>query len=155
MVAFDEEGKGMNSRDQLLAKIQAQAAQDPKTPPVVALDEYFAGNTDEECIAPNQWGYGRPPLAEFYARFKDIQGRSDVQGVFVGIHGDWTEALNHLDSWPSAENIHIYTTASAEEVEGWITGLESDGAGKGWPYGMHPAAPKPHSGYQVITVYWD
>jgi len=145
----------MSSRERLLAKIQMQADQDPETPPVVALDEYFTGNTDEECIAPNQVGYGRPPLAEFYARFKQIQGRADVQGVFVGIHGDWTEALKSPDCWPAAENIHIYTTASAEEVEEWIAGLESDGAGEGWPYGMHPAAPKTNAGYRVITVYWD
>jgi hypothetical protein len=145
----------MNTREQLLAKIQAQVDQDPDTPPVVTLDEYFVGNTDEECIAPNQVGYGRPPLADFYAKFKEIQKRPNVQAVLVGIHGDWIEALKYPESWPAAENIHIYTTSSAEEVEGWISGLESDGAGEGWPYGMHPAAPKPNPGYQVITVYWD
>lgn len=145
----------MNTREQLLAKIRAQAEQDPDTPPVVMLDEYFNGNTNEGCIAPNQVGYGRPALAEFYARFKEIQQRPSVQAVLVGIHGDWTEALTHPEIWPAAENIHIYTAASADEVEKWIAGLESDGVGEGWPYGMHPAAPRPNPGYQVITVYWD
>lgn len=63
----------MNARERLLAKIQTQAEQDSDTPPVVTLDDYFSDNTDEECIAPNQVGYGRPPLADFYARFKAIQ----------------------------------------------------------------------------------
>ena len=145
----------MSTRQQLLAKIQSQADQDSETPPVVMLDEYFAGNTDEECIAPNQVGDGRPPLSDFYATFREIQEKPNVQAVLVGIHGDWSEALKYPESWPAAENIHIYTTASAEEVEEWIAGLASDGAGEGWPYGMHPAAPKPKPGYRVITVYWD
>jgi hypothetical protein len=55
----------MNGRDALLAKIRAQYDADPAPPPVVALDDYFIGNTDESSIAPNQ--------AERYARFKSIQ----------------------------------------------------------------------------------
>jgi hypothetical protein len=145
----------MTTRQQLLEKIQAQYERDENVPPVVGLDEYFCGNTDEECIAPNQVGYGRPSLADLYARFKKIQARHDVQEVLVGIHGDWTLALVHAESWPAAENVHIYTTASAEEVEAWTSELESSGASEGWPYGEHPDAPKLKSGYQVITVYWN
>jgi hypothetical protein len=145
----------MSSREHLLAKIQAQVKLDPDTPPVVMLDEYFTGNTDEHCIAPNQVGYGRPPLSDLYARFRAIQQKPNVQAVLVGIHGDWSEALTDPEVWPAAENVHIYTTASDEEVEGWISGLESDGAGEGWPYGMHPAAPTLKPGHRVMTVYWD
>jgi hypothetical protein len=145
----------MSTREQLLAKIQAQVELDADTPPAVLLDEYFTGNTDEGCIAPNQLGFGRPPLADLYARFKEIQGKPNVQAVLVGIHGDWSEALNDPELWPAAENVHIYTTASEGEIEDWIAGLESDGAGEGWPYGMHPAAPKLKAGYRVMTVYWD
>lgn len=25
-------------------------------PPLLTLDEFFSGNTDEDSIAPNQWG---------------------------------------------------------------------------------------------------
>jgi hypothetical protein len=84
--------------------------------------------------------------AELYARFKDIQEKPNVQAVLVGIHGDWNgdwnEALSDPELWPAAENVHIYTTASDEDVEGW-------------PHGMHPAAPKPQPGYRVMTVFWD
>jgi hypothetical protein len=137
-----------------LAKIRAQHDQDSNAPPVVTLDEYFIGNAVEDSIAPNQVGYGRPALAELYARFKEIQEKPSVQAVLVGIHDDWTEALKYPDVWPTAENVHIYTTASAREVEGWIEGLAADGAIKGWPYGA-PSAPTPRPGYKVFTVCWD
>ena len=145
----------MSPRDILLTKIQAQSAEDSQCPPVVALDEYFIGNTDEESIAPNQVGYGRPALAELYARFREIQEKPSVHAVLVGIHEDWTEALRDPDVWPAAENVHIYTTASTREVEGWIEGLAADGAIEGWPYGGHPSAPTPRPGYKVFTVCWD
>jgi hypothetical protein len=144
----------MSICDQLLAEIQAQYDECPAPPPVVTLDDYFKGNSDEGC-APIQVGFGRPSLAELYARFKVIQQKPNVQAVLVGIHGDWTEAFKYPESWPAAENVHIYTTATAEEVEAWISGLEADGAIEGWPYGMHPSAPQPNPGYQVFSVCWD
>lgn len=142
-------------REALLAKIQAQYDEDAAPPPVVTLDEYFTGNTDEECIAPNQVGYGRPSLAELCARLKTIQEKPNVQAVLVGIHGDWTESFKYRESWPAAENVHIYTTALPEEVQAWISGMEADGAIEGWPSGMHPLAPQPNPGYQVFSVCWD
>jgi len=38
--------------------------------PLFTLTEFFEGNTDEESIAPNQWGYGRPTLAEIWNQLK-------------------------------------------------------------------------------------
>lgn len=32
--------------------------------PLLTLDEFFEGNTVEDSIAPNEWGFGRPSLAE-------------------------------------------------------------------------------------------
>lgn len=32
--------------------------------PLLTLDEFFKGNTEEDSIAPNQWEDGRPSLAE-------------------------------------------------------------------------------------------
>ena len=144
----------MAERERLVAKIQALVEADPKVPPVIDLDEYFTGNDDQWCIAPNQWEYGRPELSEFYARFKAIRQRDDVQLILVGIHDDWVMSIDEPD-WPAAENIHIYTTATEVEVNSWITGLESDGAGEGWPYGCHAQAPEPEKGFRVMTVYWN
>lgn len=142
-------------RDRLLTRIQAQYDEDSRSPPVVSLDEFFAGNRDEECIAPNQVGYGRPALADLYARLTEIQRKPNVQAVLVGIHSDWIDATRDSKLWPAAENVHIYTTASLEEVESWISGLAADGAVEGWPYGMHPSAPKLDPGFKVFSVCWD
>ena len=77
---------------------------------------FFDGNTDEESLAPNQWGYGRPPMAELHARFAQIARRPDVERVLVGLHYDWDDPL-FAEGFPPAENVHIYTTASAVEAE--------------------------------------
>lgn len=34
--------------------------------PLLTLDEFFKGNTEEDSIAPNQWEEGRPSLAEIW-----------------------------------------------------------------------------------------
>lgn len=131
---------------------------DGDTPPVVALDLYFAGNADEESIAPNQWGYGRPPIAQMYARFREIAARQEVEKVLVGLHQDWCdydEAEVAAGRFPPAENVHLFTTASAQEVERWIAGMEADGVIAGWPYGKPANAPEPSEGYRVLSVCWD
>ena len=121
---------------------------------VVTLDEFFVGNDHEHSIAPNQLGFGRPPIREMHASFKEIESRDDVQGVFVSLHFDWPEALDH-STWSLAENVHIITSALQDVVECWIVGLESDGIFTGWPYGKHAAAPEPMPGCQVYSLYWD
>ena len=131
---------------------------DSDTPPVVDLDLYFAGNADEESIAPNQWGYGRPPIAQLYARFREIAARQEVEKVLVGLHQDWCdydEAEVAAGRFPPAENVHLFTTASAQEVERWIAGMEADGVIAGWPYGKPGNAPEPSEGYSVLSVCWD
>jgi hypothetical protein len=80
---------------------------------VVTLDEYFTGNTDEECVAPNQVGYARPALAELYARFKAIQQKSNVQAVLMGIHGDWTESLKYRRKKSDVQGRNVGVAAGA------------------------------------------
>lgn len=147
--------RGWFMRARLVEKIRSLVAQSAKAPPVVELDEYFVGNTQEDCIAPNQVGYGRPALSELYAAFNAIRERPDVQTVLVGIHDEWVEALEDESVWPAAENIYIYSSAPQAVVEGWIAGLAADGVVEGWPYRKHPAAPEPMRGYHVYAVCWD
>ncbi len=144
----------MDHRKVLLEKLVKLDGIDPEHFPVVSLDEYFVGNEQEDCIAPNQWGYRRPSLSEIYARLKALEARTDVQGVLVGLHEDWSASLND-ESWPAAENIHIYSSAPQDVADGWIEGFESSGIGPGWPYGKHASAPDPIAGYRVYTVYWN
>ena len=131
---------------------------DGDTPPVVDLDLYFAGNADEESIAPNQWGYGRPPIAQLYDRFREIAARPEVEKVLVGLHQDWCDYDEDevaAGRFPPAENVHLFTRAKVEEVEGWIAGMEADGVIAGWPYGKPANAPAPSEGYSVLSVCWD
>lgn len=142
-------------REQLIEKIRSLVEQSSAAPPVVELDEYFVGNNQEDSIAPNQVGYGRPRIADLHAALKTIRDRPDVQAVLVGIHDDWVEALETEDIWPAGENIYIYTSARQSTVESWVGGLAADGVLGGWPYGRHPAAPEPQRGYNVYAVCWD
>ncbi|PHV20872.1 hypothetical protein CSQ92_15900 [Janthinobacterium sp. BJB446] len=140
---------------QYLASLDAY---DGDAPPVIDLDLYFAGNTDEESIAPNQWGYGRPPIAQLYERFREIAARPDVEKVLVGLHQDWCdygEADVDAKRFPPAENVHIFTSARQDEVARWIAGMEADGVIPGWPYGKPDNAPDPSQGYTVLSVCWD
>lgn len=136
---------------QVLASLDWKAGE---TPPAVDLDLYFEGNIEEECIAPNQWGEGRPPIQDLYSRFKEIAARPNVERVLVGLHHDWNDSV-YADSFPPAENVHIFTSASKSEVEGWLTGLLSDGVLRGWPYGRPRNAPEPTKGNLVYSVCWD
>ena len=142
----------------MLADIQALLAdpafRDCNPPPVLDYVMFFDGNTDEESLAPNQWGYGRPTMAELYARFAQIAQRPDVERVLVGLHGDWDDPA-FADAFPPAENVHIFTTASAAEAEKWIDGMQADGVIEGWPYGKPCNAPEPSAGYTVLSVCWD
>lgn len=145
----------MDHRKALLETLERLDDIDSEHLPVVSLDYYFIGNDQEDSIAPNQWGYGRPSIREIHARLKALESRSDVQGVFVGLHQDWGEALADDELWPAAENIHIYSSVPQEVADAWIEGFESDGIGPGWPYGKHAGAPEPMAGYEVYTIYWD
>ncbi|SFM76174.1 hypothetical protein SAMN04487963_3632 [Marinobacter zhejiangensis] len=142
-------------RKQLLDKLVTLSEADPEHYPVVSLDDYFSGNDQEESIAPNAWGYGRPALKDLHQHFKQIESRPDVQGVYVGMHDEWREALDDEELWPAAENIHVISSAPQADVERWIDGVAADGIGPGWPYGKHERAPEPADGSVVYTVYWD
>jgi len=123
-------------------------------PPVVDFHLYFEGNHEEECIAPNKWGHGRPPIAELYARFREIAAMRNVERVLVGLHPEWNDE-DYADSYPPAENVHIFTTASKSEVEVWLEGLACDGVVKGWPYGRPKNAPDPAKGNVIYSICWD
>lgn len=144
----------MTTRNELLELLKVLSEADPDKYPVVSLDEYFSENEEEDSIAPNNWGYGRPSIKVIYTRFKEIKNRPDVQGVYVGMHDEWPDAFDD-GLWPAAENIHIISSASEAELEKWVEGLGHDGVGLGWPYGEHKLSPKPQDGYFVYTVYWD
>ena len=56
--------------------------------PLLTLDEFFDGNPEEDSIAPNQWGYGRPSLAEMRDMLRRIELMPNVAWVRVALHDD-------------------------------------------------------------------
>lgn len=95
--------------------------------PLLTLDEFFDDNTAEESLAPNQWGYGRPPLAEILRRLREAEHAPDVAWVRVGLH--WDTEVDEEDGDVCAESILLATTAPASELEARLEteSLHSDG----------------------------
>jgi len=123
--------------------------------PLLTLKEFFDGNDEEESIAPNQWGDGRPSLAEMWAKLREAEARPDVAWMRVQLHPDTTEDEIAGDA------IAICTSASRGEIARaldteWFC---SDGVIEGWgTYKKEiladdiPAVP---DGYRVVSLVWD
>ena len=87
--------------------------------PLLTLDEFFDGNPEEDSIAPNQWGYGRPSLAEMRDMLRRIELMPNVAWVRVALHDDTeireengTEVLDL-----AGDSIVICTGMKPEELE--------------------------------------
>lgn len=117
--------------------------------PLVTIAEFFDGNDEEGSIAPNQWEYGRPPLAELAERFNEIARRDDVAWVRVQLHPQTLET-DEL----AGEAVAICTSADESTCESWVDGLESSGimAGLVDDYVDVPAVP---DGTRIWSVTWD
>lgn len=123
-------------------------------PPVVDFNLFFEGNGEEESIAPNGWGYGRPSIHELYNRLKTIARRTDVHQILVGLHYEWNDA-EYANTYPPAGNVHIITSAGREDVQQWMDGLGADGIVVGWAQGKPANAPATLQGDVVYSVCWD
>ncbi len=117
--------------------------------PLLTLDEFFAGNDDEGCIAPNQWGYGRPPLADLAGRLRAIEQRVDVAWVRVQLHPETLE-MEEL----TAEAVAICTTADESTCAAWTEGFEASGVIPDLVDDYQDVPEVPH-GAAVWSVVWD
>jgi hypothetical protein len=125
-----------------------------EAPPVVDYPLFFEGNREEQSIAPNQWGEGRPPIADIHARICAISSRPDVRRVLISLQTDWNEPV-FRESFPTAEHVHIFTSAPLADVCAWVEGLHCDSVVEGWPHGRPGNAPEPAFGYSVYSLCWD
>lgn len=123
--------------------------------PLVGVEAFFTGNTDTGSLAPNL-GDEHPGMETFAAVLRAILKREDVADVLLAIH-ECPEPDDEADAdiWPFAENVHIITSAPANEVETWVADLQCDGVSDGWPYGEPEKLPKIPKGYGVRTLFWD
>ena len=87
--------------------------------PLLTLDEFFNGNTAEDPIAPNQWGFGRPTLSEIWDMLQKIALMPNIAWVRVSLHydteiveNDGNEVLNL-----AGDTIVLCTTILPAELE--------------------------------------
>jgi hypothetical protein len=123
---------------------------DPESPrPLLTLEEFFDANDDYSSIGYNL-SPDQPAPAEFYALFRSIRERTNVADVLV-------EVSQHEDpaQWPSTDTVWIVTTASVEDVRGWLgERFRPDEVWEGWTdrpreeYAM-PAHVRP------VGLWWD
>jgi hypothetical protein len=117
--------------------------------PLISVAEFFDGNDNEESIAPNQWEFGRPPLAELAKRFREIDQRDDVAWVRVQLHPETWE-FEEL----AGEAVAICTSADEATCDSWIDGLESSGVMDGLVDEYVDVPPVP-DGMMIWSVTWD
>lgn len=126
--------------------------------PLLTLDEFFNGNTMEDSIAPNQWGFGRPPLAEIWEMLQKIEQMPNIAWVRVALHDDTEirecsgEEILDLEG----DTIVLCTTAQPEEIEKLVNceWLCSDGVIEASlkTYSCIPPIPE---GFNCLEIVWD
>lgn len=67
--------------------------------PLLTLEEFFSGNLEEDSIAPNRWGYGRPSLAEMWGMLRGVELRENVAWVRVSLHDGQMPAGRRFCGW--------------------------------------------------------
>ena len=125
--------------------------------PLLTLSEFFADNTEEESIAPNQWEAGRPTLSVMWKGFQKLENRADVAWVRVQLHAD-TE-IDGDECVICGNAIAVCTTADISEIEQAVDTkrLCSDGVIKGWvyPLDMFTDIPNIQDNHHVVSIVWD
>ena len=130
--------------------------------PLLTLDDFFLDNTNEDAIAPNQWGYGRPHLMEMYEAFKKLEQMDNVAWVRVAVHND-TEIYcqdGREVLYLSGDSIVLCTTLLPDEVELIVNckWLCSDGVIKteySQLINIYSEVPDISEGYTCMEIVWD
>ena len=126
--------------------------------PLLTLDDFFNGNTAEDSIAPNQWGFGRPTLSEIWNMLQKIELLPNIAWVRVALHDD-TEIVENDGTEElvlAGDTIVICTTISPAELEKIVNckWLCSDGVIKTKlnAYSCVPAIPE---NFDCLEIVWD
>ena len=127
--------------------------------PLLTLDEFFDGNSEEDSIAPNQWGYGRPALAEMKDILRRIELMPNVAWVRVALHDD-TEIREYNETEVldlAGDSIVICTGMTPEELEKAVNceWLCSDGVIESNPCIYYSCIPPIPDNYNCWEIVWD
>jgi len=129
--------------------------------PLLTLDEFFEGNTAEDSIAPNDWGDGRPSIAEIWDMFRRIELKPEIVWIRVALHDDTMELYNNTEDFTLyGDSVIICTSMQGAALEELVDceRLCSGGAEE-WDlsdldsiYCCRPPVP---DGYQCFAIVWD
>lgn len=129
--------------------------------PLLTLDEFFQSNTEEDSIAPNQWGEGRPSLAAIWDMLRRIESMPNIAWVRVTLHddteikeGDEKEALIL-----AGESIVLCTNIQSPELEKMVNceWLCSDGVIEIKPSSLaiYSCIPPIPEAFHCLEIVWD
>lgn len=129
--------------------------------PLLTLEEFFQENPDEDSIAPNQWGYGRPSLLQIWEALQKIEALPNIAWVGVALHND-TEICQEGGEEQlilAGDSIVICTNQSADEIEALVNceWLCSDGVipvSSSQLAGISCVPPIPE-GFCCLQIVWD
>lgn len=129
--------------------------------PLLTLDEFFKGNTEEDSIAPNQWEEGRPPLAEIWVMLQKIELMPNKAWVRVALHDDTQIEENDEEEvlTLAGDSIILCTNMQPSELEKMVNckWLCSDGVIEIEPseldiYSCIPSIPED---FKCLEIVWD
>lgn len=141
----------MIARDEILAR---SAAGDDRYP-LLTIDEFFDGNDDEQSIAPNQYGYGRPDLAEIAGRLETLAADPAVTWVRIQPHEEMFEPDY---TGIAAESVAICSSMSNEDIDARldVQSLMAEGVFEGFSYAEenYCEVPEIPPNYSIFTLTW-
>lgn len=130
--------------------------------PLLTLDEFFEGNTAEDSIAPNDWGFGRPPIAEIWDMLQKIERMPDIAWIRIELHDDTEitecDGKEVLELW--GESVIVCTSMQAEELEELVNckWLCSGGVEE-WELSdldsLFSCRPPVPDGFHCFAIVWD
>ncbi len=148
----DAVSSNADPRQALLARINRNGdINDPATPrPLVTLEEFFEGNNDYGSIGYNFYP-DQPGPEEFYRLFKSVRARPEVADVRVQVMD-----LEDPAGWPSTDTVWIITSASPEDVRGWLgERFRPDDILIGFPTDRPMEPCEVPDGMKALGVWWD
>lgn len=129
--------------------------------PLLTLDEFFKGNTEEDSIAPNQWEDGRPSLAEIGGMLRKLELMPNIAWIRVALHDD-TQIEDDDEKEVlilAGDSIILCTNMQSSELEKMVNckWLCSDGVIEIKPseldiYSYIPSIPE---NFNCLEIVWD
>lgn len=142
--------QGMTASQMADAFLDDEGAQRVET---LSLDEFFDGNGDDSSIAPNTVGYGHPGIAVFRKVLTEIQARSEVVEVRIGVH-EWPHPDE--EDWIAGEQVFFWVRGvEADELLEWLAPLNPEGVATLGDEFRVIGGPAAGAGVTTLWTTWD